>query len=747
MNRIHPYAGTLFRKYRNTGIGLAVFAFIILSSLTAIAQTTPANHPTRMKVGVALEGGGALGLAHIGVLRWFEQHHIPVDVLSGNSMGGLVGGLYATGKSPDDIEGIVKKMDWPLLLGGATFFEDLSFRRKEDARAVQSTLAIGFKKGASLPSGLNAGHQISLLIDRETLPYSNAKSFDDFPIPFRCVATDLVTGKAHVFSSGPVGLAMRSTMSLPGIFDPVRIGDSLLVDGELVDNLPTDLAREMNPDVVIAIHLQVSPTTAEDIQSLFGVLGRSIQISSAASEIRGMEAADIVVKVDVQKFSALDFNQANALIQKGFEAAEEKSKVLQPYVLDQAEWDEYVAHRDARKKGPVGAPQFVKVQGTSIAAEKKIETFLQPMVDKTLDTKTLDKNLTLLTGVGRFSSASYGMTEIGGRVGLLVTVNEKSNAPPVLQLAFDVDGTEPGNVTFTVGGRLTFLDVGGFGSEWRTDFAIGNTYGISSEYYKRFNPISKWFFAPRGGVSNSGQWIYSYGDPQANYRLRRAFGGVDVGYAIDRFSEVRAGYEIGYLDASLRLGTPLFESVKGAVGSTRFLYTNDHLDQPIVPRSGYLGEASFRWLDRSPGATEAFPNLEMHTEIFKPVSATGSLFLVARGGTTMGFEQTGIPQYFLGGVPGLLAYGSNEVRGDQYFLFRPGYMHRLLSLPPFIGSGFYGVAMYEVGKMYNAPGVSALPMDGALGIIARTAFGPVLIGGSVGDTGHTSWFFTLGHIF
>ena len=113
------------------------------------------------------------------------------------------------------------------------------------------------------------------------------------------------------------------------------------------------------------------------------------------------------------------------------------------------------------------------------------------------------------------------MTEIGRELGLLVTVHEKNNAPPVLQIAFDIDGTQPGNVTFTLGGRLTFLDVGGFGSEWRTDLRFGNTYGISSEFYKRFSQTSKWFIAPRGTASNSGQWIYSYGNPQAEYRLQR----------------------------------------------------------------------------------------------------------------------------------------------------------------------------------------------------------------------------------
>jgi NTE family protein len=747
MKCVRPFAVSCFRPCLGW-LGSGLILFVAIGSLPgANAQNGSGAPAKRMTVGVALEGGGALGLAHIGVLRWFEEHHIPIDYLSGNSMGGLVGGLYATGHSPDQIQQTVKRMDWPLLLGGVTPFEDLSFRRKEDAREVQSTLAIGFKKGASLPSGLNAGHQISLLIDRETLAYSDVKSFDDLPIPFRCVATDLVSGKAHVFSTGPIGLAMRSTMSLPAIFAPVRDGENLYVDGELVDNLPTDLARSMGPDVVIAIHLQVSPTTADDIQSLFGVLGRSIQISSAASEIRGMEAADIVVKVDVQKFTALDFNQADALIQKGMEAAEAKAKVLQPYALSDAGWNEYVERRDARKRGPAGAPQFVKVEGSTPRVNKKIETLLEPMVNQPIDTKKIDKDLTLLTGVGSIASASYGLTQIDQRTGLLVNIRERNNAPPVLQIAFSVDGTQPENVTFTLGGRLTIHDVLGYGSEWRTDFAVGNSYGISSELYKRFTQTSRWFYSPQVHGSNSGQWIYSYTNPQADYRIGRFGGGIDVGYAIDRFSEVRAGYEIGYLNANLKLGTPEFASVKGQVGATRIRYVNDHLDEPYVPFSGYFAQTEFYWMDKSPGAPEGFPSLEMKAEYFKPISSRDSLFVLAKGGTTMGFEQTGIPQFFLGGTPGLLAYGTNEVRGDQYFYFRTGYMHRVLSLPPFLGGGVYGVALYEIAKMQNAPGVSKLPNDGAAGMIVRTAFGPVFIGGSVGDTGHAMWFFSLGHLF
>ncbi|MGA7556358.1 MAG: patatin-like phospholipase family protein [Candidatus Acidiferrales bacterium] len=731
--------------FLSLGISLLIVAVMVFSQL-AFAQTDT-QAPKRLKIGVALEGGGALGLAHIGVLKWFEQHHIPVDYIAGTSMGGLVGGLYATGKSPDDLERIVKRMNWPFIIGGETPYGDLSFRRKEDARAIPTNLVIGFKRGVSLPSGLNAGHQISLIIDHETLAYSAVRSFDDLPIPFRCVSTELISGKAHVFKDGPIGQAMRSTMSLPGIFAPVRDGDRLYVDGSLVDNLPTDLVRDMHPDVVIAVHLQVSPVSAEEIQSLFSVLTRSITVGIASTELRGMEGADIVIKADVQKFTSLEYDKAEELIQKGMEAAEEKSQILRPYSLDQAAWDEYVAQRDARKKGTASVPRFVKVEGTNADAEQKIQKFLQPLVGQPIDTLQLDTFLTRLTGVGLFDSVSYGLTQNEGEVGLLVTVHEKTYAPPVLQLGAEIDGAQPDNVTFTQAGRLTLIDIAGFGSELRTDFQFGNTFGIDIEFYKRFSQTSKWFFAPQVSASNAGERIYSNGDPTAEYRLGHAAFNFDVGYALSRFSEVRAGYEIGYLDAHLKLGTPQFASVSGRVGATRFRFATDHTDNPIIPRRGYLGELDFHWVDTSPGAPAGFPTLEARADFFKPVSRPASVFLLAQAGSTLGTNATGIPQYFLGATAGWLAYGENELRGNQYYLFRAGYLHNLFTLPPFVGQGVYAVTFFEIGKMFNAPDVSRLPTDGAAGVIAQTSFGPLFIGGSVGDTGHAKWFFALGRVF
>src|SRR6266478_1158453 len=347
-----------------------VFAFVCLClALPCSAQPQePVDKPpvedppaSRAKIGVALEGGGALGLAHIGVLQWFEDHHIPVDYVAGTSMGGLVGGFYATGKSPEELKQLVESQNWDVIIGGATPYEDLSYRRKEDSRAYPNKIIVGLKDGLSLPAGLNAGHQITLLIDRETLAYSKLKSFDDLPIPFRCVATDLVTGKEEVFGQGSLPRALRATMSIPGLFSPVRDGEKVYVDGGLVGNLPTEVVRQMGADVVIAVHLETPPAKPEEIQSLFSVLGRSIDVVIRENELRGLSAADLIVNVNLREFTSMDYPKAETIINKGAAAAQAKQQILSPYSMDDTAWTDYLRARDARKQSVVPVPQFVKV--------------------------------------------------------------------------------------------------------------------------------------------------------------------------------------------------------------------------------------------------------------------------------------------------------------------------------------------------------------------------------------------------
>ena len=191
----------------------------LLVCLFAAAQEKAAPRP---KIALVLEGGGALGLAHVGVIQWLEENHVPVDYIAGTSIGGLIGGLYASGESPEELKQLVTGVDWDEILRDEVQYQDLSFRRKEDHRDYPNSLEFGLKNGVRFPSGFNAGYRVGLIFDRELLPYSNLKNFDELPIPFRCVAVDMVARREHVFKDGSLSQALRATMSIPAIFSPVR---------------------------------------------------------------------------------------------------------------------------------------------------------------------------------------------------------------------------------------------------------------------------------------------------------------------------------------------------------------------------------------------------------------------------------------------------------------------------------------------------------------------------------------------
>src|SRR5437660_5477183 len=392
---------------------------LFLLPLSLRAQQNPAPRP-RPKIGVALEGGGAMGLAHIGVLKWFEEHHIPVDYVAGTSMGGLVGGFYATGMSPDELKTLIEGMDWRKILGDRTPYEDLAFRRKEDQRAYPNSLIFGLRGGLRLPAGLNAGHQIGLIIDRTTLPYDEVPSFDALPIPFRCVATDLVSRKSHVFKDGSLAVALRATMSIPGAFSPVRDGKAVYVDGGLLDNLPTDVVRQMGAEIVIAVHLEPAPVEAKDIRSVFSVLNHSLNAMLRENQLRSLEQADSIVSVPLGEFTTVDYAKSEPIMQRGYEAANAKAPMLQAFALSDADWDSFKQARKARQRPELPVPQFVRIEGASARGEEYASHYFRSFLYKPIDTAKLDDVLTRMTGVGRYDSAGYWLTEEIGKPGLLV---------------------------------------------------------------------------------------------------------------------------------------------------------------------------------------------------------------------------------------------------------------------------------------------------------------------------------------
>ncbi len=720
------------------------FSLIVLLPWRAYPQTTVNPRP---RIGVALEGGGALGLAHIGVLQWFEENRIPVDYIAGTSMGGLVAGIYATGMRPNEIHRLVSKIDWNDTIAGKIPFEALSYRRKEDLRAFQNGIELGLRDGLSLPAGLTSDKNITFLLDRETLAYSRLKSFDDLPVPFRCVATDLTSGKPVVFKDGPLGEALRATMSLPAVFPPVRRDGTLYADGGLLDNLPVDLVKQMGADIVIAVNLSDEPFRPQDNHSMVSILQRSISLMITVNALRSIEKADVVISVDLSTYTSGSYAAAEAIIARGYAAAARKSSLLTRLSMDKSEWGMYLAAREARRIQSVPIPQFVRVDGVEPALSHGIENTLAPNIGRPVDPGRLERDINLIAGNGRYYGLSYGLTELDGQPGLMLRANPKEYAPPLLNLGFLVDGSDINNVRWSMSARITALDVGGIRSEWRTDISAGAIWGITTEYYKPLTSTTKWFVAPQVSGTSIPFDLYNRTSLLASYRIRQAGGGLDLGYAIDRFSEIRFGYNAGYLQSSLSVGDPLLPTPSGRFGIASVRYDLDRLDNPVVPRDGESLRLRAQWDDASPGAPRGFPLGELSFGVVRPVSKPGSVYVQGFTGSTFGYHDTGLPQFFLGGPGRLGAYGTNEVRTDQYWLARLGYIHELFRLPVILGNKVYLTAALEMAGAYGAPGVSRLPGDGSGGLVMETIFGPLFVGGSAGDTGHRKVYFLLGKFF
>jgi len=705
-----------------------------------------AKHP---KLGLVLEGGGALGLAHIGVITWMEEHRIPVSYVAGTSMGGLVGGFYATGQSPAEVRKLIDGIDWDEVLSGVTPFRDLSFRRKQDARDVPGQLEFGLRGGLQFPSGFNTGQQVNLVLDSVALPYSDIPSFDDLPIPFACVASDLVTGKPHVFRDGSLALAMRSTMSLPGIFTPVRSGKHLYADGFLLDNLPIDVAKDMGADVTLGIHLETAPMDPNTNLSSFGVLGQSITVMSAVNVLHSMEQADLLVTVPLQKYTALDYNKADAIIKIGYDAAASKATVLSAFSVSEAEWEEYLAKRNARRRtAPI--PKFVEVVGAPPEMSKAMEKQMSSLAGGPVETKKIDQDMMTIVGQGRFATATYSMVERNGEPGLQIQAEQKSYAPPIVRPLVLIDGSQFNNVLFSIGGRITFLDVGSYRSELRNDIALGSIYELASEYYHPVTTTSNWFIAPRFGVISRQLNIYSGNVLQASYRLRQALGGLDTGYGFGRTGEFRLGYEGGYEKLSPEIGNiPTLPTTSGTTGDVRIQYQFTTLDDPVIPRAGTSLLMYTKGFNANPAASGPFPVSEIQAQQFFRLSAPSSVFVGAFGGSSYGYK-TGVPSFSLGGSQRLVAWSANELLTNQYFLGQIGYIRELVKLPPFLGSSVNFLGLLELGKTYKLPlGAKPpnLPMDVAAGLIVNTIFGPVEVAGAVGNYGHARFFFRIGRTF
>jgi NTE family protein len=332
--------------------GLAVILLGVAAALTSTAWHSQGAHQ-RPRVGLAMNGEGAIGFTQIGVLQWMQEHHVPVDYIAGTSVGGLIGGGYATGMSPYEIRAFVEKIDFTttLFLGEAPYQEKGKWTKSEKIKLPGVPGLPGLELDAFMPS--KAPDMIVPLLPGIAKPYRNLRSFDDLPTSFRCPAADLRTGQLFEFASGSLPEALRACITLIGVSSPVRLGDKILVSGAILNSIPVDALRQMGADVVIASFTPPGtvPTEGGDTEftSLLQQMIRSLDIARTQNEMKALQAADIVIRPDIGSFTAGDLNRLQQLVDLGYAAAQAKGDSLLRFELSDDDWREYLTNRYSRR--------------------------------------------------------------------------------------------------------------------------------------------------------------------------------------------------------------------------------------------------------------------------------------------------------------------------------------------------------------------------------------------------------------
>lgn len=720
---------------------------VLIVMLLSIPASSQAPRP---RVGLALAGGGAKGLAHIGVLDWLDKNRIPVEAVAGTSMGGLVAGLFASGRSPQEIREFVDGINWARALGPTTNFRNLNYRRKEDQQSYPASIELGLKGGKlSVPAGLNAGHQVGLILDSVGLPFARLSNFDALPTPFRCVATDLLSGDKVVFRDGPLATALRSTMSLPGIFAPVAYRNALLVDGGVVDNIPVDTVRDMKVDQVIAVDLGMRRLADDKSLSIVGVASRSIEIMIRRNELASLKNANLVIEPVVADFASLGFRDVDKIIQRGYEAAEARAVELRKFAVSEAEYAAYLAARKQRiPKGDL-TPAFVEVSGGATEIRKDLES----LTGKPVEPKEVAEALTRITGSGLYDAVGYREVQRGNETGLAIDVQGKKHGPPFIRPLLILDAGKGGGASFTVAARVAAFQFPSRNSEWRTDVGYGRVSFVGTEYYQ-FLGRSGFFVAPRAFFSREEQILSSDGQRLADYRLRRAGGRFDLGYNFGQFSELRSGLEIASLRGRVQVGLPSLPDVRGTERIWRTRWRWNSLDSGTVPTSGTALETQLNWQFGSPNVyigdlqlpdTGSFGQAWFDLTHVRRLNRRWSALMRLQGGHTFAGEVQPFSEFLLGGPLRLSSLETGELRGANVAFGSFGVLRRLYDSPASFIGRVYGMAQYETGDAFRSN--IRLRHNGTAGIAAETAIGVIFGGVSYGDRGRGGFYFSIGRIF
>ena len=751
------------------GVLSLLLAALWLAAPPAAAAPTPPEPPGtapaaphRPRVGLVLSGGGARGVAHVGVLKVLEDMHVPIDAIAGTSMGAVVGGLYASGLNARQIEKLMTSINWQEAFRDRPSREDLTLRRKQEDETFLVKFPLGLQDGhVVLPRGLIQGQRLIETLRRLTLPVARISDFDQLPTPFRAVATDLETGDAVVMGSGDLTSAMRASLSAPGVFSPVEREGRVLVDGGIADNVPVDIARAMGVDIVIVVDVGFPLLARDELTSVPVISNQMLAIlirRNAQAQLATLTPKDVLIQPALGNASSFDFGRVARGIGAGELAALAKGTQLAALTVPEAEMQTYLAQREAPRAAAPPVIDFVQVQTGSEHYVPSADRLFEGVIGKPLDPDAVARRVTAIYGRGGLDTLDYHVVGTDSRYGLAIEARPNSWGTDYMRFGLSLQDDFEGNSTYNAAVRFVVSDVTRNAGEWVTDFQIGNIAQISTELFLPLAPFSGWFVMPHvQTLSRDVDVLDADQNLLAEYRAHTFNFGLDFGHQFGNWGEIRTGVvrEEGHF--TLKIGDPndpnLPDLSAQPFDTTNYFvrFTYDRLDDINFPHRGQ--QAALQWTGvRNVAGMQ--PTSDQVTLNYIGAYSFGrdTFQFSASGGTTLQSQITNINQLFpLGGFLNLSGLRADSLTGPNFGIARVLYYRQIgrggpgyLDVPTYLG---FSLEAGNVWQTRSEASFSNTRKDASIFLGLDTFLGPVYLASGFDEHGSQAFYLFLGRTF
>ena len=651
------------------GVWSARLCLGVIIAFFAASHAVAQERPT---VGLVLSGGGAKGMAHVGVLRALEEMQVPVDLVVGTSAGSAVGALYASGMSVREIEQRFINLDWL-----SSFRDDPGrafkpVRRKRNDWRFPITPGIGVNaEGLQLGGGIIAGQNLGFILNELTHDAALVDDFDKLPIPFRAVATNLETGEAVVLGSGNLSEAIRASMSVPGVYAPVSHNGKLLIDGGIANNLPVSVARSLGADIVIAVDITDPLMEKDELRSAFTVVGQLTTLLTRRNTERQLEQLsdkDILIRPDLGGLSSADFYQAAALFELGATEARNQSLQLNNLRVSDEQWQAFRDRLQGRSSGP-SVISDIKVDGGDRLSSDFIRSRIRQEVDEPLDTDKLEDDLKRIYGLGYYETVAYSLEPTSeGRADLVVQVKRKSWGPNYLSFGLNYEDNFERDTRFNVAASLRMTELNALGGEWNTGLQLGTQPWVRTEL---FQPLDYGYerFLILGAEYQRESFNAFDGEGERITEVDLTVNEADLalGMELGANNEIRLTYRRGYARVDEQVGAQVVPEDRLQKGSLSLSLVHDSLDDAFLPETGTFAGIRGRFERESLGSDRDFDSvrlLAIGAETWERTTLTGVVFANAVTKGVAGIENSVV----LGGFKRLSAYSQGEVAGEDALL-------------------------------------------------------------------------------